>query len=98
MRMTIQSQVGTVILSLGACRLYAEPIRICNLRGLRRVAYLLPRGLGAPSTGPRPSRVAGRLDRLTRRPLQRHRFEPLENRCAAVKPLALVVLSGSNRY
>ena len=36
MMMTIQSQVGTVILSLGACRLYGEPTRICNLRGLRR--------------------------------------------------------------
>jgi hypothetical protein len=30
MMMTIQSQVGTVILSLGACRLYGEPTRICN--------------------------------------------------------------------
>ena len=36
MMTTIHSQVGTVILSLGACRLYGEPTRICNLRGLRR--------------------------------------------------------------
>jgi hypothetical protein len=28
---TIQSQVGTVILSLEAGRLYGEPIRICKL-------------------------------------------------------------------
>ncbi len=28
---TIQSQVGTVILSLKARRLYGEPTRICNL-------------------------------------------------------------------
>jgi hypothetical protein len=34
--MTIQSQVGTGILSLGACRLYDEPTGIFNLRGLRR--------------------------------------------------------------
>ena len=26
------------------------------------------------------------------------RFEPLDNRCAAEKPLAIAVLSGSNRY
>lgn len=25
-----------MILSLGACRLYGDPTRICNLRGLRR--------------------------------------------------------------
>jgi hypothetical protein len=34
--MTIQSQVGTGILSLGACRLYDEPTGIYNLGGLRR--------------------------------------------------------------
>jgi len=34
--MTIQSQVGTVILSLGACQLYDEPTRIFKLCGLRR--------------------------------------------------------------
>jgi hypothetical protein len=28
-----------VILSLGACRLYGEPTRICNVRGLRRERY-----------------------------------------------------------
>jgi hypothetical protein len=28
--MTIQSQVGTVILSLGTCRFYGEPTGICN--------------------------------------------------------------------
>ena len=32
MMRTIQSQVGTVILSLEACRLYGEPTRICNSR------------------------------------------------------------------
>jgi hypothetical protein len=36
MMRTIQSQVGTLILSLGACGLYGELTRICNVRGLRR--------------------------------------------------------------
>ena len=36
MMMMIQSQIDTVILSLGACRLYGESTRICNLRSLRR--------------------------------------------------------------
>ena len=34
--MTIQSQV-TGILSLAACRLYGEPARSCNVRGLQPV-------------------------------------------------------------
>ena len=36
MTMMIQIQIDTVILSLGACRLYGEPTRICHVRSLRR--------------------------------------------------------------
>jgi len=36
MMMMIQSQIDTVVLSLGACRLYGDSTRTCNLRSLRR--------------------------------------------------------------
>ena len=51
MMMMIQSQIDTVILSLGACRLYGESTRICNLRSLcssyqsTRQALSLERGV-----------------------------------------------------
>jgi hypothetical protein len=44
--MTIQSQVGTVILSSGTCRFYGEPTGISNVCGLRRKRYCSRSGEG----------------------------------------------------
>jgi hypothetical protein len=52
MMMTIQSQVGTVILSLEARRLYGEPTRICNSRREREA--------GRPGSNPRAPRTLPR--------------------------------------
>ena len=49
MMMTIQSQVGTVVLSLEAGRLYGEPTRICNRMQRGMVAHRCHKGTGPTS-------------------------------------------------
>jgi hypothetical protein len=53
--------------------------------------------LDDPGFGYGPDRVAERLDR-PRRALGGIGFAPLENRCAAEKPLAIAAETGTNRY
>ena len=61
MMMTIQSQVGTVILSLEASRLYGEPTRLCNQVGAEREAGRRGQPLGRPDKkSPRKARLFGR--------------------------------------
>jgi hypothetical protein len=56
MMMTIHSQVGTVILSLEARRLYGEPTRICNSRS----------GTGGRAAGVEPSGASNTSPPLAR--------------------------------